>query len=364
MAEAQSSESKGYRVAVIWRGDRQARAEATASNSRLAAIFAALAAQGIAAEPCVWCEDAGDEVRAQLLAADGVLVWVDPISTATGERRGALDELLREVAGAGAFVSTHPDVAARMGVKAVLYRTRGLGWGTDTALYESHGAFAAEFPGRVAAGPRVLKQNRGNGGIGVWKVERLDGTRVRAQEARGGAEPRTLPLDAFVAERAADFEAGGSLVDQAFQARHLEGMVRCYMTGDRVAGFGHQLVRALAAPDEGPAGPRLYSGPADPRFQRLRALMERDWTPGLTRLLDIDPDSLPVIWDADFLLGPRTAQGDDSYVLCEINVSSVFPIPDEAPDALAKTTLRRLAAAKAGRRAGPRTRPQKENHHD
>ena len=363
MAEAQSSESKGYRVAVIWRGDRQARAEATASNSRLAAIFAALAQQGIAAEPCVWSEDAGDEVRAQLLAADGVLVWVDPISTATGERRGALDELLREVAGAGAFVSTHPDVAARMGVKAVLYRTRGLGWGTDTALYESHGAFAAEFPGRVAAGPRVLKQNRGNGGIGVWKVERLDGTRVRAQEARGGAEPRTLPLDAFVAERAADFEAGGSLVDQAFQARHLEGMVRCYMTGDRVAGFGHQLVRALAAPDEGPAGPRLYSGPADPRFQRLRALMERDWTPGLTRLLDIDPNSLPVIWDADFLLGPRTPQGDDSYVLCEINVSSVFPIPDEAPDALARTTLRRLAAAKAGRRAGPRTRPQKENPH-
>jgi hypothetical protein len=42
----------------------------------------------------------------------------------------------------------------------------------------------------------------------------------------------------------------------------------------------------------------------------------------------------------------------------------VFPIPDEAPDALAKTTLRRLAAAKAGRRAAPRTQPQKENSHD
>jgi hypothetical protein len=238
-----------------------------------------------------------------------------------------------------------------MGVKTVLYRTRELGWGTDTGLYETHEGFAAEFPGRLAAGPRVLKQNRGNGGIGVWKVERLDGTSVRAQEARGGAEVRTLALDAFVAERATDFEDNGSLVDQAFQARHLDGMVRCYMSGDRVAGFGHQLVRALAAPVEGPAGPRLYSGPADPRFQRLRALMEREWTPGLSRLLDIDPDALPVIWDADFLLGPRTPEGDDSYVLCEINVSSVFPIPDEALDALAQTTLRRLAAAKAGLRA-------------
>src|SRR5258707_3473731 len=124
------------------------------------------------------------------------------------------------------------------------------------------------------------------------------------------------------------------------------------MSGERVEGFGNQLVRALAAHEDGPAGPRLYSGPDDPRFQRLRGLMEREWAPGLARRLDIHPDTLPVIWDADFLLGPRTPQGDDSYVLCEINVSSVFPIPDEAPEALAKTTLRRLAGARARRRAG------------
>jgi hypothetical protein len=62
-------------------------------------------------------------------------------------------------------------------------------------------------------------------------------------------------------------------------------------------------------------------------------------------LLDIAPDSLPVIWDADLLFGPKTPKGDDTYVLCEINVSSVFPIPDEAPDELAKTTLARLSAA-------------------
>jgi len=340
-----------YRLAVVWRGDRQAREEARAETSRLAAIFAALGRRGIAAEPCVWSEELGEAVRAQFRGVDGVLVWVDPISTQNGARRGALDALLREAAQAGAFVSAHPDVAAKMGVKAVLWRTRELGWGSDTAFYETPDAFQAGFPGRLAAGPRVLKQNRGNGGIGVWKVERGETGDVRVLEAKGGSEPRTLPLDAFMAEREVDFAEAGGLVDQAFQPRHLEGMVRCYMTGDRVAGFGHQLVRALAAPQDGPAGPRLYSGPADPRFQRLRAAMERDWTPGLARILEIDPDALPVIWDADFLLGPRTTQGDDSYVLCEINVSSVFPIPDEAPDALAETTLRRLAAARAPRPA-------------
>jgi hypothetical protein len=339
-----------FKVAVVWRGNRQARAEARGELSRLKAIFAELERHGIAAEPAVWSEELTDEVREQLLGMDGVLVWVDPISTATGARRGALDALLREIAASGVLVSTHPDVTAAMGVKDVLYTTRELGWGCDTHRDETHAAFAEAFPARLASGPRVLKQSRGNGGIGVWKVEDAGDGAVAVQEAKGGSEPRTLPLADFIAERAIDFEEAGGLVDQPFQPRHLEGMVRCYMSGDTVVGFGHQLVRALAPREAGPAGPRLYSGPEDPRFQRLRALMERDWTPGLSRLLGIAPDDLPVIWDADLLLGPKTAEGDDSYVLCEINVSAVFPIPDEAPRALAATTLKRLATARARRR--------------
>jgi len=336
--------SRPFKVAVVWRGDRLARAEARPETSRLKAIFEALARQGLAAEPAVYCEEAAGEVRDQLLRMDGVLVWVDPIATAGGQRRSGLDDLLREVARAGVFVSTHPDVIAKMGVKAVLHRTRTLGWGTDTRFYETPDAFAAEFPPLVAVGPRVLKQNRGNGGIGVWKVEAASAGTVRVLEARGELGVRTLPLAAFMAEREEDFVAGGGLVDQPFQARLLDGMVRCYMSGGEVAGFGHQMVRALAPPEAGPAGPRLYSGPDDVRFQGLRGVMEKEWTPGLARLLDIAPAELPVIWDADFLLGPKTAEGEDSYVLCEINASSVFPIPDEAPDALAEVTLARLAA--------------------
>jgi hypothetical protein len=121
------------------------------------------------------------------------------------------------------------------------------------------------------------------------------------------------------------------------------------MSGGQVVGFGHQMVRALTPPEAGPAGPRVYSGAGDVRFQRLRGVMEADWTPGLAQLLDIAPAALPVIWDADFLLGPKTASGEDSYVLCEINVSSVFPFPDEAPEALAATTLKRLAAVREQR---------------
>ena len=269
-----------FRVALLWRGDRQARLNTRPEESRQRAIFEALARRGIQAEPAVYSEDMAGDVRDQLLQMDGVLVWVDPISG--GQRRDTLDELLREVSSAGVFVSAHPDVISKMGVKAVLHRTKTLGWGTDTHFYETPEAFAAEFPGRLAvSGPRVLKQNRGNGGIGVWRITALSNGTAEILSARNNEPPRTLLLEDFVAERREDFGIAGSLVDQPFQARHMDGMVRCYMSGKRVAGFGHQLVRALADRGTGPVGPRLYSGPGDIRFQRLRSAMEDEWTPGL-----------------------------------------------------------------------------------
>ena len=66
------------------------------------------------------------------------------------------------------------------------------------------------------------------------------------------------------------------------------------------------------------------------------------WTPQLTALLGIPQRDLPMIWDADFMLGPPGDDGADAYVLGEINVSSVFPIPDEAPAEIARRVADRL----------------------
>ena len=51
------------KLALLWRGDRRARSEATAQNNRLNRVFEALAALGIQAEPAVYAEDMADEVR-------------------------------------------------------------------------------------------------------------------------------------------------------------------------------------------------------------------------------------------------------------------------------------------------------------
>jgi hypothetical protein len=339
-----------HSVAILSRGDAAVRRDATPQNSRFVRVFEALAGVGIETRPAIYDESFADAVRDQLLKVDGVLVWVDPIHQ--GKTRGDLDALLREVAAQGPWVSAHPDVILKMGVKEVLHRTRHMGWGADTHRYDTAAAFRAEFPSRLRAdGPRVLKQNRGNGGQGVWKVEALSdaGTVVRVLHAQHGSLPEDIPLDAFIARCEPYFGWGGCIIDQPFQPRLPDGMIRCYMSGFRVAGFGHQLIKALIPPPpQGPDSPeaqpgtRIMHGPDAQPFQTLRRLMEDEWTPQMMDTLGIDATSLPVIWDADFLYGPRDAAGADTYVLCEINASSCFGIPEEAPAAIARTVKHRL----------------------
>jgi hypothetical protein len=343
---------KQYRIAVLWRGDRETRRAATPQNNRFHRVFEELAAIGIYAEPAVYADDIVEEVREQLLAVDGVLVWVDPIHQ--GQTRTVLDAMLRDVASRGPWVSAHPDVILKMGVKEVLYRTRHLGWGTDTHLYCTAAEFGDAFPSRLqSAGPRVLKQNRGNGGQGVWKVELVSGPAgkasiVRVLEARRGSVLKEMPLREFMTRCEAYFACDGCIVDQPFQPRLPDGMVRCYMGADKVVGFGHQFIKALIPPPEGPdspnaqPGPRIMHGADAGPFQMLRAKMEAEWTPQMMEILGIDAASLPIIWDADFLYGPRTPSGEDTYILCEINVSSVFAIPDQAPASIARLALSRL----------------------
>jgi hypothetical protein len=342
-----------HKIAIVWRGDSVTRAQATPENNRYNKIFSELLALGIVAEPAVYCEEAEDEVRAQLLKTEGALVWVNPLQD--GRTREKLDTLLREVAATGRLVSAHPDVILKMGVKEVLHHTKHLGWGTDTHLYRNAAEFHDGFPRTLrSAGPRVIKQNRGNAGQGIWKVELIEraaGTppSVKVLEAPRGSVPETFLLERFMVRCDAYFDWGGCIIDQAFQPRLPDGMIRCYMGVDRVVGFGHQKIRALIPPPpEGPdapaaqSGPRIMHGPDAAEFHALRQKIEEEWTPRMMKVLGIEKKSLPIIWDADFLYGPRDAADKDTYVLCEINVSSVFAIPDEAPAAIARLTLERL----------------------
>ena len=87
---------------------------------------------------------------------------------------------------------------------------------------------------------------------------------------------------------------------------------------------------------------RLYYLPTRADFQRLKTRLEGKLIEELCRIVGVDRSDLPVLWDADFLCGPKDATGADSYVLFEINASSVYPFPDDALAPLAPETRARL----------------------
>ena len=352
------------RVALLWRGARTVQQPQRGAAGRLAPIFDALSAQGVAPEACVYGDDVVDAVREQILGCEAVLVWVDPISG--GLDRSRLNPLLRDVAKAGVWVSALPDVIAKMGSKSVLFDTRALGWVRDVVRYDAPDELAAGILGRLHLGERrVLKQNRGNGGNGVWSVEPAAAPPLAAgpdslitvQHALVGSENETLTIGTFARRCAAYFETG-PMIDQPYQPRLVEGITRCYMVHDRVIGFSHQFSQGLLRGDErhhGPLAGKVMYGPEEPRFQGLRRSMEERWISGLQTTLDIATTDLPVIWDADFIPGPDNQQGEVSYVLCEINVSAVLPIPDDAPAAIAAAVATRLRTLRETVRSTPAT---------
>jgi hypothetical protein len=263
-------------IAILYPGDYADRAQATPENNRFADLFQAFAAAGIDSEPAVYRDDFCAEVRGQLMQVDAVLVWVNPIQD--GCNRAILDAMLREVADAGIFVSAHPDVILKLGTKEVLYRTRDIGWGCDTHLYASMEQMIQELPARLANGKaRVVKQHRGNGGLGVWKVQlpvnnftsaehgmvapRAE-TIVRVRHARRGCSEKEITLSEFFARCDEYFFDNGRMIDQEYQeappGRH-DSLLPRERSGGRLRPSGDQCVVSRARRRAADAGTRTWA---------------------------------------------------------------------------------------------------------
>jgi hypothetical protein len=141
------------------------------------------------------------------------------------------------------------------------------------------------------------------------------------------------------------------MIDQEYQERLPEGMIRCYLVHERVVGFGHQAINVLfPAPVGAPSTEAPCRAPSSmPEFETLKRKLEQEWVPAVQRLLEIETESLPILWDCDFLLGPQGDKGEDTYVLCEINVSSVAPYPESGVPYVIDASVARVQTARQRR---------------
>ncbi len=345
------------RVAVVVRAPSSGE-PSTFLEARYPLIEEALSDEGMATSPLLFGGENQGEFGRALREVDAALVWVDPLSADGG--REELDSILRDGADHGVVVYTHPDTIEKIGTKDVLFETRHMTWSSGVERYENVDDFVRRFPSSLRSGPRVVKPRRGNGGKGVWKVTHLEGdllsehpgvclVEVQHAAPRDG-HVDVVSLDAFVEAMITSTGGTGLLIDQAFEPRVAEGLIRAYLVKDEVVGFARQYtdVRGeLATPVSpervfGVPSPKTMFAADEPEFVRLRRQLTEEWLPQLRRDLDLSDDNLPLLWDTDFLLGPLDSEGLTTYRLCEINVSCVTPFPPGAPRALASRLAREL----------------------
>lgn len=263
--------------------------------------------------------------------ADAFVSRVNPGHVPGGERTYL--EMLRYIGAAGVQAFPPADDMISLGAKDALVKLAGSHLALpDTYAYHSVAGFEEQFPLSLAGGDRVLKQNRGSTGSGIWHVTVTD--------ERDFPADQPLPADTLVKcveavdnhvehHRLGDFMRfceryivgdDGMLVDMRYLARIKEGEIRVLMVGEKPMFVVHKK------PAEGADAfsATLFSGAtytydSPDHWPRLIAAFEADLPLIRERF---GAEHLPLIWTADFILD-TDEQGQDRYVLGEMNCSCV-----------------------------------------
>lgn len=298
-------------------------------------IVEALRARGWNAEVLYyrpeWAEDLHDHVTANF---DGYISRVNPGNIPGGEK-GYFD-LLSRLAEAGLVGMSTPAEMMAYGAKDALVKLRDTDLvPTDTAAYYDIDTFRATFPTSLSYGERVLKQNRGSTGSGIWRVQLVD-KELAARTVPGTALPLDTELKCTEAvdnhteirqlgefmDFCGQYIIGdnGMLVDMRFLPRIVEGEIRILLVGPHPVFVVHK--KPAAGGDNFSA--TLFSG-AQYTYDRPAAWPELiDMFTAARPVIaeKLGGDDIPLIWTADFMLD-TASDGSDTYVLGEINCSCV-----------------------------------------
>ena len=310
-------------------------------------LAAHLIEQGFNVDSVLYNDTISDKLAKDLSRYNAILVWVNPIEQ-QGDRR-ILDALLMNLSAQGCFVSAHPDTILKMGTKEILYKIRESEFGGNTKLYHSFNDFKERFL-KDEPGIRILKQYRGNGGDGVFKIDasNIKNNKVGITHAKNGNEEKQVSVDDLFNTFESYFKTNSLLIDQAWNQNIVNGMVRCYLSGSKVTGFGYQEINALYPITEGSPvckkpSQRFYFSENCGLFSDLRNIMEKSWVAQLQEVTGIENEMLPVIWDADFFINKiNTESTSEKYSLCEINVSCVSPFPESSIPYIAEELRKRI----------------------
>lgn len=274
-------------------------------------------------------EDRGEIYRHTIEKADAYISRVNPGNLLN---ESGYFQMLRELVNNGVEGLPHPDAMIAYGAKNSVEKLKGSDIVPDDVYtYYDFDTLKEEFPKSLRKGVRVIKQNRGSTGEGIWRVEVLNAdkyknkipldAKLKLTEARDNhTEEKSLQefLEYCIKYLEGD---NGMLLDMPFLERIKEGEIRVLMLREKVVNIVHKK----PAEDKDAFSATLFSG-AKYRYDKpeqwpdLVKSVEKSLPTIQQRLGNYD---LPLIWTADFILDTDKKTGKDKYVLGEINASCV-----------------------------------------
>lgn len=296
-------------------------------------IVEAIKAAGWHSEVIYFHPDSAEEIFTRVSENyDAYISRVNPGNIPGGEK-GYFD-LLTKLAEAGLVGMSTPYEMMAYGAKDALVKLNDTDLvPSDTAAYYDVETFHNTFPTSLSYGERVLKQNRGSTGEGIWRVQVEDkslelvpgtplplDTKLKCTEAVDNhTEIRELGefmdfCDQYI------IGDNGMLVDMRFMPRIVEGEIRILLVGPDPVFVVHK--KPAAGGDNFSA--TLFSG-AKYTYDKPEAWQELiDMFAAARPVIaeKLGGDNIPLIWTADFMLADGE-NGEDTYVLGEINCSCV-----------------------------------------
>lgn len=274
-------------------------------------------------------ENRGEIYRHTIDKADAYISRVNPGNLA--DETGYM-QMLRELVRNGVEGLPHPDAMLLYGAKNAVEKLKDTDMVPDDVFtYYDFDTFKQTFPKTLKNGTRVIKQNRGSAGEGIWKVElvkplKQDETiplkaEVKLTEAKDNhTEFKTLAD--FIDFCIPYFEGkNGMLLDMPYLERIVEGEIRVLMLRDNIVNIVHKK----PAETKDAFSATLFSG-AKYRYD------SPDKWPDLCKMVNknvkmmqkgLGNYDLPLIWTVDFILDTDKKTKKDTYVLSEINASCV-----------------------------------------
>lgn len=309
----------------------------------------ALQQRGFEAEVVFYDFERQQEILNDVL--ENACAYVSRINPGNLKHESAYFSMLRQLCENGIIGMPHPDAMIGYGAKDALVKLTNTSLvPKDTYAYYSLQELFEQFPSSLAKGERVLKQNRGSTGEGIWRVSLVDEgevphakSKIKCTEAKDNhVEYWELKDFMYFCEQYITGD-NGMLVDMPFLPRIKEGEIRLLMLKDRPINVVHKKPQD----HEDAFSATLFSGAA------YRYDSPEEWQELVTSFLMQLPDvtkqlggyDLPLLWTADFILDTNP-DGTDCYVLGEMNCSCVgFTSELELAHDIAEAIIDRVATS-------------------